>query len=218
MQSPYTIKGLSPFSTYEVKIANVCGTDTSAYKSLKNITTPAAPKPVAVINFTDSVFNSKNHSAKFFDFNATNSTNATSYYWDFGNGQTDSSRHATASYVFNKKYTVTLVVSNGCGSDTARVKVNVNIDLAENPLGRSMELFPNPANDVVNLRFATHKDGKARVRIMDVSGKELIALEEENINGQYREAIDISSLAAGVYLLEVNDGEYRAAHKLIKPQ
>ncbi len=210
------LSGLSPATDYDVAVANICGTDTSNYKRLNRITTLHAPKPVAVINYSDSIFASKNHSAKYFTFSAAQSANATSYYWDFDNGQTSTSEEVMTFFVYNKTYDVMLVAVNGCGTDTTWIKVNVDIDVAETPLGKSLELYPNPAKATVNLEFNTLKDGKAHIRLSDVTGKEVLTENEQNINGRYSRQIDVSKLPAGIYLLEVDDGEYITSRKLIK--
>ena len=208
--------GLSPATDYDVRVANICGTDTSDFVRINRITTLNAPQPVAVGTYTDSIFASKNHSAKYFTFDASQSQNARSYYWDFDNGQVSTSEQAMTFFVYNKTYDVMLVASNGCGSDTTWIKVNVDIDVDETPLGRSLELYPNPAKGVVNLEFNTSKDGRAAIRLSDVTGKAVMTSKEENINGRFNKQLDVSRLPAGIYLLEVDDGEYTTSRKLIK--
>lgn len=210
------LNGLSPATEYDVRVANICGTDTSDYIRVNRITTLSAPQPVAVINYSDSIFASKNHSAKYFTFNASQSVNAKSYFWDFGNGQTSTMEEVMTFFVFNQTYDVMLVAINGCGSDTTWLKVNVDIDVDETPLGRSLSLYPNPATGAVNIEFNTVKDGNATIRLSDVTGKEVFTKLENNINGRYTRQYDVSKLPAGIYLLEIDDGEYTTSRKLIK--
>jgi PKD repeat protein len=59
--------------------------------------------------------------------NFTNTTsNATSYSWNFGDGNTSALQNPSHVYFSASAYTVTLITSNGCGSDTATVIVNTN--------------------------------------------------------------------------------------------
>lgn len=210
------IRGLTPGTDYDLRVANLCGTDTSDFARINRVATLNAPQPVAVINYSDSIFASKNHSAKYFSFTAAQSVNATSYYWDFDNGQTSQKEEEMTFFVYNKTYDVMLVAINGCGSDTVWLKVNVDINVDETPLGRSVELYPNPATGFVNLEFNTSKDGKAIIRLSDVTGKEVFTKKEESINGRYVRQFNVSKLPAGIYLLEVDDGEYTTSRKLIK--
>ena len=46
------------------------------------------------------------------------SNNATSYSWNFGNGQTSTATNPTATYTYNGTYTITLTAYNGTNSDT----------------------------------------------------------------------------------------------------
>lgn len=211
---PYTITGLSPNTTYDVLVGDLCNNDTSAYAAIRSITTDAAPVPMASFTYSDSVAKAKG--LTFFRFDASASQNATTYEWDFGNGLTGTGVEAFSSYAFNGKYTVTLVAVNGCGRDSTTREVNMNISLDENPLGHSLKLYPNPAKDMVNLSFKTQNDGHARIRVMDISGKELLSLAEENINGMYQGQLDLAKLASGVYLLQVEDGHFTTTRKLIR--
>ena len=68
---------------------------------------------------------SSNFDVNFVDF----STNATSWFWDFGDGATDTIQSPTHIYTDSAIYNVCLIVSNSCGSDTLCELVNVWCDL-----------------------------------------------------------------------------------------
>ncbi len=54
-----------------------------------------------------------------------NSTNGTGYLWEFGDGTTSMDMNPTHTYAMNGTYTVTLITTNACGSDTTNVLLNV---------------------------------------------------------------------------------------------
>lgn len=54
------------------------------------------------------------------------SEGATSYNWDFGDGENSNEEDPVHTYRADGMYEVTLVVSNGCGSDTIRKNVNIS--------------------------------------------------------------------------------------------
>jgi len=56
---------------------------------------------------------------------ASTASNATTYQWDFGNGQTASGPTATFNFGTDGSYTVVHVASNACGSDTAEQILNI---------------------------------------------------------------------------------------------
>jgi hypothetical protein len=68
-----------------------------------------------------------------------------------------------------------------------------------------LELFPNPANSMIELVGA---DGKTSYTVCDITGKQLL-------NGVGVRA-DVSSLAAGVYILRVTDGNDSRIGKFTK--
>src|SRR5690606_32876871 len=49
----------------------------------------------------------------------------TNYLWDLGNGQTSTSQNPSVTYTSGGPLTVTVTVSNACGSNTASTTVNV---------------------------------------------------------------------------------------------
>jgi PKD repeat protein len=56
---------------------------------------------------------------------ANNSAEADSYFWDFGDGSTSTALAPEHSYAGDGAYTVTLIASNACGSDTAVQTVEI---------------------------------------------------------------------------------------------
>ncbi len=58
--------------------------------------------------------------------NVTNtSTNALVYSWDLGNGTNSTTANATTTYSANGIYTITLVASGACSSDTVQQTINI---------------------------------------------------------------------------------------------
>lgn len=66
---------------------------------------------------------SETHSLLDYSFTATGVTDATSYSWNFGDGAAATTAAATHSYATPGSYTVTLVVTNACGADTATLAI-----------------------------------------------------------------------------------------------
>ena len=62
----------------------------------------------------------------------------------------------------------------------------------------TLEVFPNPAQDVLNLQFEGTMDGV--VRLVTLDGR--VAMEEALV-AQGRMALNVAHLPAGVYLLSV---------------
>lgn len=150
-------------------------------------------------------------------FDATTSVGATSFAWDFGDGNTGNGMSPVHAYTTNGTYTVRLIASGTCGADTMWDTLVIRgINLEENLLSRSLEMYPNPAQDELNLSFRAGGSAKATIRITDASGKTVMLAREEHINGEYRGSLDIRKLADGVYMVEVNSGDLKAVRRLVK--
>ena len=112
-------------------------------------------------------------------------------------------------------------VADTCGGDTSafagplRVTTEPKpISLEENPVSRSLKMFPNPTSEVVNIKFDAAQSGNASIRITDMRGRVMMERHDNHINGRYNEAIDVSNLADGVYMVEIQSGDLRAVRRL----
>jgi len=208
--APYTITGLNPGTAYDVWVADTCSGDTSAFAPI-NVTTASGPLPVATIGTVrDTIIG--NRFIVYLD--ASGTTNANSITWDFGNGVTGSGMMDTVTFLGNGTYTVVLTATNGCGSDTASYQVYVNIGLDENPLANNLNVFPNPASHLVNVSFREVGSGDVEIRLRDAQGREVLSIQDRMSSGKYSKDIDVSSLARGVYLVEVKSGGFTAHRRL----
>jgi PKD repeat protein len=169
---------------------NICGS--SAPRSV-NISIGALP----VANFT---YVDNNGTVDF----TNNSTNASSWFWNFGDGNTSNNQNPQHSYANPGNYSVTLISSNTCAdADTSVQVVTVNIISSSNIIDdfSGLSIFPNPASDLLFIEgLPLHVLGETLI-VRDVLGRivltALITEEQEQLN--------ISKLAAAVYILNVKD-------------
>ncbi len=133
-----------------------------------------------------------------------NSTNGNTYVWTFGDGASDTVMSPIHTYTVNGTYTVKLVVTNGCGSDSITVVLNVNsVGISNtNTIIDNINVFPNPSNGIINIQI-TSQSSNAQLRIMDASGKIVYNERINTLNGQYNNTIDLSNNAKGVYSLQI---------------
>jgi len=79
----------------------------------------------------------------------------------------------------------------------------------------NMTLAPNPATDVVTVTFTAPAQANTTVRILDISGVNVVTKElGAQQNGKI--AISINELPAGMYMVEFTSGDYKKVSKLIK--
>ena len=81
--------------------------------------------------------------------NVTNlSVNTTANNWNFGDGGTATSVNAAHTYTANGSYTITLISSNSCNSDTAKLVVNI--------ISASINESPGDTPSVARYTFCTN--------------------------------------------------------------
>ena len=97
--------------TYSVTLTVTDANGTSSTTSSVTVSVPP-PTPAPVASFTKSC------SGRTCTFDASATTNATSYSWNFGDGTTGSGVKVTHQFARNASYTVTLTATGAGGSST----------------------------------------------------------------------------------------------------
>jgi hypothetical protein len=96
---------------------------------------------------------------------------------------------------------------NGANSATSCYTLRVQLGTASRTTDvetsdvPKVTVFPNPANNVVNINLADLK-GKSEVSIIDVNGRVVLRREVNSVKTQF----DISALPAGVYMIRIKNG------------
>ena len=125
--------------------------------------------------------------------NVTGGTSPYSYIWK-NNWSILPDTNSIITPVFNGKYIVTVVDSNGC---TAKDSIlNYNISLIENNKIENLEFYPNPTMEKIYIELTNQK---CTLIIIDSQGK--LVRKELLITG--KNTIDVSKLSKGVYYLNL---------------
>ena len=138
-------------------------------------------------------------------FDGTSSTGGNSFQWNFGDGNTNTtSNYPLHTYgTVSLAYNVSLTVYNACcDSDTKTGILGQNLGL-EAISGVSIDVFPNPVQFVLTIESDFAIDGE--ISLTDALGRTVIAVEGM---GDNRQQINVSSLAAGSYVLRIVDGAH----------
>lgn len=115
-------------------------------------------KVAAINNSIAFIYRSGNFCEHTFrDTAGTRTFTPTSYYWDFGDGNTSTLQHARHDYKINNSYVVTHIISDGTNYDTAIINIVVACK-ANNPLEAAFVYYINDTLDP-NLVYFTNMSG-----------------------------------------------------------
>ena len=137
-----------------------------------------------------------------FDFGIAGVSNVDSYTWNFGDGSTETTTTAFASHTFVNEgdYTVTVTLSNECGTETKQInitcdKTGVN-DVASD---KRLTLYPNPTSTNITIENSGNLNMEV-ITIIDNLGK-VVYHATPMITLDYQ--INVSHLSNGLYTVLV---------------
>jgi hypothetical protein len=121
----------------------------------------------------------------------------------YGNGAytvTDSAGVLTTGASFQASETTNFCIGSGSARVPGEIReVNIN--------NNNFKMYPNPARDVLNIKLKG--DISATYKIVNMTGQTVL-------KGQLLKSINLESLQAGVYFIQVNDGVATMNKKFIK--
>ena len=173
--------------TYSVVVtdANSCSRNDSVV-----VTEDALPTVAQVIS-TDDGNNS-------YTFTATGITDVTSYAWNFGDGATSSAASPTHTYTTSGNFTVTLTVSNDCGTDSTSVSVQSTVGVKDLENESLISIYPNPSKGKFVITVSQEMND-VPLAIFTVDGKLIF---EMTFSGKETQ-IDLSNHSAGMYFMQL---------------
>ncbi|MEM6964665.1 MAG: PKD domain-containing protein, partial [Bacteroidota bacterium] len=145
-------------------------------------------------------FNADTTSVEFLN-SSVGGVNAT-YLWEFGDGETSDEEEPTHMYDGSGTYTVTLTVTNDCGTATFENTIVLTTSIAEVTFLDEFSLFPNPNNGQFTIVLKGQPKDELRLNLINVIGQYI-----------HREIVDFSSgqmvkqmnfnLPVGTYIVEL---------------
>jgi len=131
------------------------------------------------------------------------------YTYEWSNGSTDED----LIDLEEGSYAVTVTDANGCTATAEGFEITSISELSN---GTTVSIYPNPTNAEFRLNLAGLNGEKVSYTIVDGQGRRVVAKELGNSNGSRSELVDVRTLSAGVYFLNVVAGEASTSIKLIK--
>ncbi len=120
----------------------------------------------------------------------------------------------------NQQYTVQAsglytvqVTLNGCTATSAAYNFVATATVDPSAWNYDVTIFPNPVNE--NLYIINHSNRKLAIRLIDITGKELLELNLNTANG----TINMGKFAKGVYVVSITDKQRNETiHQLVLRQ
>ncbi len=92
-----------------------------------------------------------------------------------------------------------------------------NISVKDHPVsGPSFSVFPNPANDILNIEIYADKSANTTYTVYGVLGNVILQKTLNAGSEKYKERIDISTLEKGLYFIELVSEGIATTKKIIK--
>jgi hypothetical protein len=204
--------------SYFVRVVNSGANPAFTAKgSVNTVGIAAIPLPVATISGTQTVLIGSPATLK------VDITGKGPWTFTLSDGSKDSVITATASpysFLISPKVTSTYViktVTNTCGvgkgAGSARVQVDPILGI-EPPVTDWLKVYPTVTNSACTVEITTAVVNRnAKVQIIDLNGR---PVHEETIRQKSTE-LDFSKYPAGLYLIQVQNGNLRSVNRVMKP-
>lgn len=198
--TPITITGGGTYSLTCQNQAGCSGTSAPVVVTMVN-------DPVANFSYTQI----DNYTV---DFTSTGS-GATTYNWIISDNTVGNSSNLSYDFSSEGTYSVTLIVTNACGSDTIVIPVIVvKVGLNESAVFSAFDLFPNPASNQVMLQLSAVKPINGVIKVVTPMGQ-IVAEDVVKFNGSFNKTFDITNLARGIYSIVITTEGKSFSRKLV---
>jgi PKD repeat protein len=209
--SPGTAIGAGPFSViYNVSSNNI----SVALTQTSTIGTSTAT--ISKINVLKSALAKFTALSQDLKVTLTNqSTDATDYLWDFGDGTTSTEKTPIHDYAKAGSYTIVLNSSNKCNTSKATRKVTMTSIAVKDIFEKlSAEIQPNPNDGNFDLVIDNQVVEEVKIKISDVAGKEISSKNYTLQEGISKLKTNLS-LSPGLYLMTITSKERQGTLKFI---
>ena len=114
---------------------------------------------------------------------------------------------------------VQVTASNACGNQT-RTSTQANScrdgeEIVSPSGGTAISVYPNPTSGNVNIEFNAVAKGNASVTVQDISGRIVTSQAVSVTEGVNKTQLDLSHIAKGIYMLNVNSAEGNSKVKIV---
>jgi len=138
----------------------------------------------------------------------------TSWSWNFGDGSpVVTEQNPAHTFPAAGTYTVALTVSDSICSHTYTRTLTLTTTGLHSPKDAfAINVFPNPADDVINVEIFEVLTGRIRLEMTDAAGRLVLSENFAPLSTQI--SVNTSNLAAGIYHVRITGNEGAAVRKV----
>ena len=178
-----------PQGNYTVTITDAKGCTTTSGIA---ITEPATAVSATIVSKTDATAGQNNGIATV---SATGGTGPYTYEWS-GSPKTSQSVNDLAA---SQNQSVTVTDSKGCTASTT-FAIGTSISISDILTFNSVNIYPNPASSVLNIKADLNTNEAMTVEMIDVTGKVVIH-NEEATSANHNVTLNVNGFSKGVYII-----------------
>lgn len=143
------------------------------------------------------------------------SLNADTYYWDFGNGDTDTISNPVYEYTQAGTYEVMLRASSDCKTDSTYTIIQIVISEINEVINNTNKIifYPSPGKETFFFKN-TSLSGATQINIFDTSGKIVFTEIKQLVAGRV-ESITNLNLKSGLYFYTIQQGNTQSSGKIL---
>ncbi len=193
---------VSQSGLYSVTVVDIFGCTSDASTEVVEVLLPVA-------SYT---FNSIGYGTIF----TNTSQNGTSYFWDFGDGDTSTEENPHHLYLWpGGTFAVTLYVTNECGTDSITFEVEAGRDVSVNEIVslENSKVYPNPNRGTFTVELNASKTTEVQIEIYDLVGKIVYQQKLGQVSGNTYHEIN-AEIPSGIYMLRVSNKENHKVHRV----
>lgn len=139
--------------------------------------------------------------------------------WNFGAGATSALAFGNYTYPTNAacNQTVTLSVTNDCGTDIETFSINLCVAIDEG-FAEQINVYPNPTDGLIHIQMKDANSNTLSIRLTDMLGREVVAKNVNLIGNEIDTELDVQNVATGIYHLILSTSDNKSAVKRVMIQ
>lgn len=189
----------------------VTGADAGIYAAERISECGTTQDTIEIINIPDPVASFTSTSSYLTEIFTSTSTGATSWSWDFGDGNTSTMENPIHVYAWKGEYVVTLTVTGECGTSVFTDTVDLDVVGIDENEALDFNIYPNPTTGELNITFATTVSN-GTIQVIDATGRLLM---ERNIQNSQL-SLDLSGFENGMYFIKSTSNGISTTKRVVK--